>query len=210
MQVGALAPYEQSLRTARRLALQADDGRIIDLDIARWLAPADDVDRTVLTRCTGPTLDVGCGPGRFVAALMERRVAALGVDIADTAVRMARQRGLPIVHRSVFEPLPGTGRWHCVLLMDGNIGIGGEPRRLLRRVRELLGPGGRLLVEADPAENAADRLSVRFSQNGYPIGAAFDWARVGMRALREVSAAEGYSVVETWTAADRSFASLSC
>jgi hypothetical protein len=36
-----------------------------------------------------------------------------------------------------------------VLLLDGNIGIGGDPHRLLRRVRELLTPTGRLLVELD-------------------------------------------------------------
>jgi SAM-dependent methyltransferase len=210
MQTGALAPYEHSLKTAGPLALQAEDGRTIELDVTRWLAAADDVDRTVLARCTGPTLDVGCGPGRFVAALLEQGVSALGVDIAETAVRLARRRGLPTVHRSVFEPVPGGGRWEAVVLMDGNIGIGGDPPRLLRRVRELLAPGGRLLIESDPDDDAADRLSVRFIRDGYPIGPAFDWARVGINPLRRIASHAGYSVVETWSAGGRSFASLSC
>ena len=134
--------------TPARSALHAADGRVVALDVARWLAPTDACDETVLDRCTGPVLDVGCGPGRFVSALTERGVAALGVDIAETAVALARGAG----HRrrcvrSVFSDLPGEGRWPTVLLMDGNIGIGGDPARLLRRVARLLAPGGRLIVE---------------------------------------------------------------
>ncbi|MDT4935262.1 MAG: hypothetical protein QOK11_3154 [Pseudonocardiales bacterium] len=53
MQHGALLPYEQSLLTADRLGMHTDDGRILTLDVERWLAPADDVDVTVLRRCQG-------------------------------------------------------------------------------------------------------------------------------------------------------------
>ena len=41
--------------------------------------------------------------------------------------------GGPALVRSVFETLPGEGRWDTVLLMDGNIGIGGDPAALLGR-----------------------------------------------------------------------------
>jgi hypothetical protein len=61
MRTGALLPYEQALRAAGPLALHAEDGRMLRLDVARWLAPVDDVDVTVLERCTAPTLDIGCG-----------------------------------------------------------------------------------------------------------------------------------------------------
>ena len=107
---------------------------IVELDVARWLAAADDADDTVLDRCTGPVLDVGCGPGRFVSSLDARGVAALGVDIAETAVALTRGQGMPALLRDVFHDLPGEGRWPTVLLMDGNIGIGGDPARLLARI----------------------------------------------------------------------------
>ena len=32
-----------------------------------------------------------------------------------------------MLRRDLFAPLPGEGRWHHVLLADGNIGIGGDP-----------------------------------------------------------------------------------
>ena len=129
MEPGALAPYESALLDDTRplLALHAADGTVVALDVARWLAPTDACDESVLDRCTGPVLDVGCGPGRFVSALTDRGIAALGVDIAETAVALARGRGLAAMVRSVFSDLPGEGRWPTVLLMDGNIGIGGDP-----------------------------------------------------------------------------------
>ncbi len=93
MEAGALAPYEQALRSSGPLGLHTEDGRLLTLDVARWLGAADDADRTVLDRCRGPVLDVGCGPGRLVCELNARGVAALGVDIAETAVALTRGQG---------------------------------------------------------------------------------------------------------------------
>jgi SAM-dependent methyltransferase len=208
MQAGALRPYEHSLRTAGPLGLCAGDGRVISLDVARWLAPVDDADETVLARCTGPALDVGCGPGRFVAALAERGTAAMGLDIAETAVSLNRRRGLPAVLRSVFAPVPGEGRWPTVLLMDGNIGIGGDPHRLLGRVRTLLAPTGQLLVETHPDAHADEQLEVRFRQHGAAIGPSFAWAHVGLQALLRDATASGYGGPDVWSAGGRTFAAL--
>lgn len=208
MDVGALAPYERALQTTGSLALYTEDGRILELDVARWLAGVDDADRTVLDRCRGPVLDVGCGPGRFVSELNALGVAALGVDIAETAVALTRGQGLPALLRSVFTALPGEGRWPTVLLLDGNIGIGGDPRRLLDRIAALLAPGGRLVVEAHPDARAHDLLRVRFSEHGRPVGPLFDWAYVGLNALDRYADAAGYELDEVWDAAGRTFAAL--
>lgn len=208
MEIGALAPYEQSLRTAAPLGLRTDDGRSVVLDVARWLAGVDAADETVLSRCAGPVLDVGCGPGRFVSSLNERGVAALGVDIAETAVALTRGQGLPALLRNVFADLPGEGRWPTVLLIDGNIGIGGDPLRLLTRIRSLLAPGGTLLVESHPWTSADDLVEVRFTSRGVPVGPLFEWANVGHDALVRYTAAAGYSELGPWTHSGRRFAAL--
>jgi hypothetical protein len=140
--------------------------------------------------------------------LAERGIAAMGLDIAETAVVLTRGRDLPAVLRSVFAPLPGEGRWPTVLLMDGNIGIGGDPRRLLLRVRSLLCPDGRLLVETHPDATADELLTVRFSQRGAPDGPSFGWAHVGVHALRRYAAQGGYGLVESWSAGGRAFTAL--
>lgn len=103
------------------------------LPVDRWTGPATDVELEVLDRVVGPALDIGCGPGRHVLALSERGVPALGIDAAPTAVTLARERGCVAIERSVFGRVPARGRWRTILLLDGNIGIGGDPARLLGR-----------------------------------------------------------------------------
>ena len=111
-------------------------------------------DEAVVGMCDGPTIDLGCGPGRLVAHLIRRGVPALGVDLSPAAIGLARRSGAPALRRDVFGPLPGTGRWHTVLLADGNVGLGGDPWRVLRRAAELLRQGGRC------------RRGIRFHRNG--------------------------------------------
>ncbi|SHH61033.1 Methyltransferase domain-containing protein [Jatrophihabitans endophyticus] len=209
MEPDALAPYEAALRTAAPLTLRTVTGRSLRFDVARWLAPVDAADATVLDRCAGPVLDVGCGPGRFVASLTARGAVALGVDIAETAVALTRGQGSPALLRSVFADLPGEGRWSTVLLVDGNIGIGGDPVRLLHRVAALLAPTGRVLVETAPDNTADERLSVRFTEQGDEVGPEFAWALVGAAALERYAADCGYAVAESWSSGGRTFVALS-
>jgi SAM-dependent methyltransferase len=208
MQVGALQAYERSLSRGTGLHLRHLDGCTITLDIARWLAPADAVDLDALDRAVGLALDVGCGPGRLVAALASRDCLALGIDIAPTAVAMTRERGLNALRCNVFAHVPGEGRWSTVVLLDGNIGIGGDPLALLRRVCKLLAPGGRVIVEAHPECSVDDRQRVRFVVSDQVVGPAFPWAYVGSEAVVDYSRTTGFRTIERWTNGGRAFVLL--
>ena len=140
------------------------DGRVCStaglsapLPLRRWLAPADAADLLALEPVVSPVLDVGCGPGRLLAALAAQGRAATGIDISPVAVRLARRRGGQAICASVFSPLLAAGAWRSVLLLDGNVGIGGDPERLLARVAELLTPGGEAIVEVEPPGGGRDR-----------------------------------------------------
>ena len=161
------------------------DGRQQVLDAQRWLGPARGADLEVLDRVDGPALDVGCGPGRMVAALTRRGVPSLGVDIGAAAVRMTRDTGAAALHRSVFRPLPGEGRWEHALLLDGNIGIGGNPTKLLRRCRELIAPNGLVHVELT-AVGGVISGAVRLVHQGVQ-GDWFPWTSVGLDAVDAVA-----------------------
>ena len=172
-----------------------------ELSVARWHADADGGDSVLLDACTGPTLDVGCGPGRLVAALLSRHVEALGVDVSPEAVRRTTERGGVAIRRDVFDLLPGEGLWQHVLLADGNIGIGGDPVLLLRRVRQLLRPSGTVVVEVEPPGSGLTVGQARVRAEGFE-GQWFPWAWSDAESLT----ADGFFLVWQRERAGRWFA----
>jgi SAM-dependent methyltransferase len=184
--------------------LLRSDGTEIVLAVRRWHADATCDDGWLLDRCTGPVVDLGCGPGRLVVALTDRGIPALGVDVSEAAVAQCRARGAAVLHRDLFAGLPG--RWQHVLLADGNIGIGGDPVRLLRRAAALLRPGGTVLVETDP-DPAAWWSGTARVHTPEGAGPPLPWAVVGADALRAAAAAAGLEVSAT-QAGRRAFTEL--
>ena len=201
-------PYSRAMRTGRGpLFLRRADGWLLPLDVERWCAAPDAADTALLRRCRGPVLDIGCGPGRLVAALTAYGLPALGVDVSPAAVDRTRDAGGAVLRRSVFERLPAEGRWVTALLADGNIGIGGDPGALLARVRQLVAPGGRLLVEA-AAYDVDERVTVRVEDSRGRHGSDFPWARLGMSGLLATAEGAGWSPAERWEADSRPFVEL--
>lgn len=158
--------------------LRSEDGATIPLDVNRWRAEVDDVELQLLAGLPDPVLDIGCGPGRIPAALARHGRMALGIDPAPAAESEARRLRAPFLRRSVFRGLPGEGRWGSVLLLDGNIGIGGDPVHLLRRCASLVRAGGQIVAEVDMPGSPTAGLRVRV-EHGPARGPWFRWAVVG-------------------------------
>jgi SAM-dependent methyltransferase len=167
--------------------LESADRSRTELAVSRWTRDPSEGDQLLINRCTGPTLDVGCGPGRLVAALTSKGIACLGVDSSATAVDLTRKRGGLALRRDVFAQLPGEGRWKHVLLADGNVGIGGDPAMLLRRIRRLIRHDGSILLEVDPPGQGIRREKVRLTTIHHQPGSWFNWSWLGMDALADVA-----------------------
>jgi SAM-dependent methyltransferase len=182
-------------------------GEILIDGFESWLGQPGPEELQVLQRAVAPVLDVGCGPGRHVLELAARGVMALGVDAAPSAVRVAHGRGAPVLERSIFDPLPGAGRWGSILLLDGSIGIGGDPAALLQRLAGLLRRRGLVLVEVEGPGVGVCPIMARI-EVGSHVSAWFPWARVGVTGISGLAAVCNYRVEETWRAGHRWFASL--
>ncbi|WP_413760284.1 class I SAM-dependent methyltransferase [Streptomyces sp. MMBL 11-3] len=201
-------PYTRALHTGRGpLYLRRADGWLLPLEVERWCARADAVDLELLGRCEGSVLDIGCGPGRLVAELAGQGRRVLGIDVSAAAVARTTRLGGPALHRSVFDPLPAEGRWDTALLVDGNVGIGGDPRALLARTARLLAPGGLLIAETVPAD-VDERVRVHITDTHGSPGTPFPWARVGTRALLRYATRTGWTAVDQWASGGRSFVAL--
>ena len=199
-----LQAVEQDTSLHPRL-LRLGDGRLVPLDVDRWAGPVTAADRTLLDRATGPVLDLGCGPGRLTAALHLAGTPVLGVDVLAPVPVLARSAGAPVHVGDVFGPVPDEGSWRTVVLADGNVGIGGDPVRLLGRVRELLADDGYALVELHPG--AGYTGEVRLEALGCTT-AWFPWTLLDGPALPQVAAQAGLRVAERWSAQGRPFAAL--
>lgn len=207
---GGSEPYARALRSASAdvLYLQEVGRERSPMDVARWTAAADRVDLLLLASVTGPVLDVGCGPGRMVRAALELGLEVLGLDVSPTAVELARENGLPIFEGSIFDALPGEGRWQTVLLVDENVGIGGDVDALLARCGELMAPTGELVVELHPDDERDRRYTGRLVDPMGRESETFPWAEIGLSSIMKRAARLGFELGQAWSADDRSFCRL--
>jgi SAM-dependent methyltransferase len=187
--------------------IRFEGGALLPLPVDRYLKPVDGVDQTLLEQIVGPVLDVGCGPGRHLRALTQRGVFALGVDLSPIAVDLARSEGAQAIVGDVFDELPGSGSWRTALLLDGNVGIGGCPRRLLQRLGALLHTDGRALVELEAPGTPTLETRIRI-ETDREASEWLPWARVSVSGIDQIAAQSGMTVRRLWPCGRRWFGLL--
>lgn len=183
-------------------------GRLQPLEVGQWSSAPDWVDRALFVDpCDGATIDIGCGPGRLVGELAARQIPAMGIDVSTEAVRQTRVRGALALRRDIFGIIPGEGRWKYALLADGNLGIGGDPVRLLARLGEVLTCDGRVIAEV--ADHGAGFVCEqrRLRVEGR-LSAHFEWAVVGLDAIGAIAEQAGMVLVGARTVGGRHTATL--
>ncbi len=96
---------------------------------------------------TGPLLDVGCGAGQFLAFARDLGWDELeGIELSPGAAEAARQvTGAPIHQKDLLTASLGRGRLAAVTMWDVLEHLS-DPRFALRRVYDLLRPGGVVVV----------------------------------------------------------------
>lgn len=207
MAFDAVSAYDAAFR-GKQTHIIDHIGRIEPFDVTLWSAEPDWVDEALfLVPCDAATIDVGCGPGRLVGALAARSIPAMGIDVSKEAVRQTRDRGALALRRDVYSTIPGEGTWAYALLADGNLGIGGDPVRLLTRIGDLLAPGGRVIAEVADDGAGLVRERRRFRVDGR-MSDHFDWAVVGLDAIGDVAAQANMVVESTSTVGGRHTATM--
>lgn len=209
---GGSEPYAHALRgTGELLFLRDSTARAatpVTMDVSRWNADADAADLSLLASVRGPVLDIGSGPGRMVRAARDLGLEALGIDVSRAAIQHARELGGNFARASVFGAVPRQGWWQTALLVDGNVGIGGDVPQLLARCSELLRPGGEILVEVDGRHDHETRYLGEVVDARGRRSATFPWAEIGRDRLVDLLPALGLGLAEHWTVGERSFCRL--
>ena len=141
------------------LTVVYEDGSLDALPLTelRRLEGLNESDQVAMALSAGRVLDVGCGAGPHLRELHDRGIARrdlVGLDLSLGAVISARSNGrFPVVcgTRSAFA----VGTFDTVLLLMNGLGLAGDLRGVLpflRSLRDLLRPGGQILIESTHLE----------------------------------------------------------
>lgn len=155
-------------RSVQALMLESDDGslRVADLQAQDFFAPPDawpPWERQAVTAAQGSVLDLGAGAGRHSLHLQDIGHAVTAVDASPGAVAVCSAQGIRDARLADLKELRTDERWDTIVLMGGNLGIGGdwEPsRHLLRRLAAVTTTGGCLIGDSvDPTSDDPDDLA---------------------------------------------------
>lgn len=211
---GRREPYARALANGfgtltLRPDTEQDAAPPVTFDVSNWCDEASSLEISLLRNLQGPVLDVGCGPGRLLAAAQDMGLTALGIDTSAEAVHRARGRGARALEQSIFAPVPHAGQWQSLVLLDGNIGIGGSITTLLRRCLQLIAPQGTLLVEVETdAELDTVYAAVLEDAQGNQ-SEPFRWARTGAAGLESRALRGGWTIKSVHHRQGRVFCRLS-
>lgn len=195
---GSGEPYALALRHGHgQLSVLDVQGAVpaVHYRVQDWLMEADDFEQSLLLGLKGSLLDIGCGPGRMLFAAETQGIRAYGIDSSSQAAHRAQSRGAVVFHQSIFATVPGEGGYNSLLLLDGNIGIGGNPANLLQRLFDVAAPGATLFVETDPVMNNVAQYQAVLIDAAGRSSEVFDWARLGADALHRLGAEIGWHLV---------------
>lgn len=147
----------------------------------------------------GRILDVGCGDGFHLGLLRDFGSASwrlVGVDPDQRATSRAQANGFDAHLGTVESADLGDASFDLVLLIQ-TIEHVADPGAVLRRIRTLLRPGGRLLVVTDNTGSLDFTIFKRRHWGGYHFPR--HWHLFNEGALRRLASASGLEVEELGT-----------
>ena len=159
------------------LMLEVDDGTAVPAMHPEWFfrseADWEPVERELLATVTvGPVLDLGAGAGRSALHFQQRGLQVTAVESSRGAVEVCRRRGVRDVREQDLNDPPTDRSWQAVLLLCGNLGLGGTwdgNRRLLRRLAAISAPGAVLVADSvDYIGRAEIGLRIRYGEKATP------------------------------------------
>src|SRR6185369_1260610 len=135
-------------------------------------------------------LDVGCGDGFHLRLLKDYGQpgwSLVGADTDERAVRAARAAGLAVHHGKVEQLTLPANSYHLILMVM-TVEHLSDPVGVLRAVRKLLVPGGKVVIVTDNAGSPDFRIFGGRHWGGYHFPRHFHlFTKSTLRRLAEVS-----------------------
>lgn len=140
---GDLEDVAPTVRSSTRRPLRCDDDIVATM---KRLAPGNRL------------LDVGAGDGYFLEAAVQGGFNCLGTDVSERLAENARARaGAPVKVGDVCELELPRNHFH-VANLDGVLIYVTDPPQMIRRIADLLAPGGVLRIREWDADSVLARM----------------------------------------------------
>jgi SAM-dependent methyltransferase len=94
----------------------------------------------------GRLLDFGCGGGKFLRRMHALGWDVMGIDFSETSVQAVRDAGLKAIQGTLPHAELGSGSFDVITMRHALEHVP-DPPVVLRAARELLAPGGRLVIQ---------------------------------------------------------------
>jgi SAM-dependent methyltransferase len=108
------------------------------------------IEQKALDLSRGAVLDAGCGAGSHSLYLQGKGLNVTAIDESEGAVITSKSRGVyNVIHSDIYD-YSGT-KFDTILLLMNGIGLAGRLdglHSLLRHLKELLNPGGQILLDS--------------------------------------------------------------
>lgn len=139
----------------------------------------------------GRLLDIGCGHGLLTAEARDRGWVPTGLELSRSATAYARRLGLRVLEQRIEDAALEPASFQAVVAVD-LIEHVHEPRDFIARCRELLVPGGALVIATPYPESLLARGFGRRWWGYIPAHLHL----LPRRLLRELLAVEGFALAD--------------
>lgn len=195
----------------RVFSSQFDEDEIPVEELFRDFESMPYLEKVALELAQGSILDVGAGAGCHSIALGQMGKRATAMDISPLSVQVMRERGVDAVQADFWDPA-FAGKYDTVLMLMNGSGIIGKVdnmERFFNRIRELLNPGGYLLMdssdlrylyEEEDGSFAIDLAGDYYGELDYQMqyksvkGESFDWLYIDFQTLSYYAEQYGFRV----------------
>jgi SAM-dependent methyltransferase len=168
------------------------------------------LEQKALDLAQGRILDVGCGTGSHSLYLVQKKKEVTAIDASPNAVACCQQRGLNNVAQADYFEFSPQKKFDTLLFMMNGIGIAGEIAQLpalLAKAKELLAPGGQILLDSSdirymfedddspfiPPEDGSYYGEVTYQMQYKNVtGNPFRWLFIDLALLKQMAEMKGF------------------
>lgn len=208
----SLLYYLENPTTNESLKIHSDHFDDFEIPLAYFFRAEKEmprIERKALKLCKGNVLDVGAGAGCHALVLIKRGLNVTAIDASAGAVEVMQKQKINAIHADFWKYKPEQPFQTVLMLMNG-LGLMGnisEAPAFFKRIKQLLAPGGSLLVDSSDIKHlymdgdeavielsgkylGESRFCFEFQKEKSPW---FDWVYLEYELLEEVALLNGFS-----------------